>query len=205
MHPLGHAVHVAAHVDVRPALQPGPQLGRPARASGPARRPCRAGRGRTRRRAWSARPSARMRIELVARSRGRWPGAARRRTASCARRRPARRRSSRKPTNGATPVPGPTMIVGVRRVGRRPEVRGALDEHRHDRLARASARNVEHTPLRRLPATSKRTVDTVSRSRWGCSNGLEAIEYWRGCSRGNTSTHACAGADAVLGSTRSTA
>ena len=119
---------------MRARLRATPTVARHVRASGPARRSSRLV-ARERESSRVSKPLRRASFPVRRGSRSRWRHAARRRTASCAPCRPVHSRSCRKPRNGATPVPGPTMIIGVSPTMRRPEMRGLLHEHRHADVA----------------------------------------------------------------------
>ena len=148
---LRHPASVAAYIEMRARFEPCPQLPRPARACGPARRSSRSGRGRTRGRAASAgrcRASPRVRRD----SRNRVAACCSPKNSQLRPASPRARRSCRKPRNGATPVPGPTMIIGVSPDMRRPEVRRLLHEHRHVDVACAVGEKGRRHALAMTPA-----------------------------------------------------
>ena len=109
---------------------------------------------------------------------------------------------SRKPTKGATPVPGPTMTIGVPgrpaagsagSAGRRPapgvSAVGVGEEGRADALPRAGRAGSRSARRRRS-----------ARPGAGSVSGLDDMEYSRGWRRLSTSAHSCgAGPHRVLG------
>ena len=92
----------------------------------------------------------------------------------------ARARSCRKPRNGASPVPGPIMIIGTRRIVGQPEAGLGLAHRGVDGVADAAAGEIVRADAlvdaapRTAPGPS--TTPTVTLQRDGSTDGDDEIE-----------------------------
>ena len=94
-----------------------------------------------------------------------------------------------KARNGATPVPEPTIIIGlVVSFGRRKLSLCSTNTRTAPSSSTRSAKKLEAAPLRALPSCSKRTTPTVRCTSSPTSAGEDEMEYKRGVKGRNNET-----------------